>query len=80
MATQYEKLKSKLQVRAGRPKFTPEEKARRNEIQKRENARRAEARRRASVVLSHKYEEEFKMLFNEEYSALESDKRFIKTV
>jgi hypothetical protein len=80
MTTPYEQMKASLQKRKGRKPLPEEEKARRNELQKRENARRAEARRRANVVLSHKYEEEFKVLFNEEYSALESDKRFVKTV
>lgn len=76
MATQYEKLKSKLKVKAGRPPLTPEEKALRKEAQKREIRRRTEARRRASLVLAHKYDEEFKNIFDEEYKNLARDSRF----
>ena len=57
----------------------PEEKMRRLNLQKAENRRRAEARRRAYLVLQHKYEDEFKVLFEDEFQALESDKRFIVT-
>lgn len=78
MATQYEKIKTKLKTKAGRRPLPPEEKARRLEAQKRENRRRAEARRRASVVLQHKYDEEFARLFKEEYDNLSKDSRFTK--
>ena len=80
MTTQYNALKSKLQMRRGRTPLPPEEKARREKQQKSENRRRAEARRRAYLVLQHKYEDEFKTVFSEEYSALENDKRFITTL
>jgi hypothetical protein len=80
MTTQYERIKTQMKNRMGRPALDPQEKERRHEIQKAENRRRAEARRRAYLVLQHKYEDEFKTIFNEEYSALESDKRFVKTV
>lgn len=78
MTTQYEKIKDKLKNKSGRPTLSPEEKARRKEIQKREMRRRAEARRRAYIVLQHKYEEEFKELFNDEYRNLDNDTRFTK--
>ena len=78
MATQYEKIKNKLKDKAGRKPLPPEEKARRLEAQKKENRRRAEARRRASVVLQHKYDEEFALLFKEEYENLSKDTRFSK--
>ena len=80
MATEYETLKEKMHMRRGRTPLPVEEKARREKQQKSENRRRAETRRRAYLVLQHKYEDEFKTLFNEEYSALENDKRFITTL
>lgn len=78
MATQYEKIKSKLKTKAGRRPLPPEEKARRLEEQKKENRRRTEARRRASIVLQHKYDEEFALIFKEEYDNLRKDARFSK--
>ena len=78
MTTQYEKIKTKLKNKAGRRPLPPEEKARRLEAQKKENRRRAEARRRAGVVLQHKYDEEFALLFKEEYDNLSKDSRFSK--
>lgn len=67
MTTQYEKLRSSLKKKAGRPALSPEEKARRKELQKQETRVRQEARRRAYLVLQHKYEEEFAQIFKEEY-------------
>lgn len=78
MATQYEKIKSKMKTKQGRRPLPPEEKARRIEAQKKENRRRTEARRRASIVLAHKYGEEFALILEEEYNALKKDARFSK--
>lgn len=72
MTTQYEKLKTSLKKKAGRPALSPEEKARRKEIQKQETRVRQEARRRAYLVLQHKYEDEFAQIFKEEYINLVS--------
>jgi len=77
MTTQYEKLKSALRTKAGRPPLSAEEKQRRKEAQKQEARRRTEARRRALIVLQYKYSDEFKAAFDEEYSNLASDARFI---
>jgi|688.fasta_scaffold36685_4 hypothetical protein len=79
MTTAYETLKQKMHTRRGRAPLPPEEKARRAKHQKAENRRRAEARRRAYLVLQHRYENEFKVLFEDEYTALENDKRFMVT-
>jgi hypothetical protein len=54
----------------GRKPLPPEEKARRQEIQKAENRKRQEARRRASLVLQHRYSDEFAGLYKKEYEAL----------
>lgn len=76
MTTQYENIKDKLLKKRGRKPLPPEEKARRVAEQKKDNRRRAEARRRAYIVLQHKYDEEFKKLFAEEYENLGNDNRF----
>lgn len=76
MSTSYEKIKSQLKKKAGRPPLPAEEKQRRQEAQKQEVRRRNEARRRAHLVLQHKYNDEFSKLFDEEYNNLLSDNRF----
>ena len=76
MATQYERLKTQITKKRGRTPLPKEEKARRVDAQRKEARRRNEARRRASLVLTHKYEEEFQKYFAEEYKALSKDTRF----
>ena len=78
MTTQYERIKTQMKNRMGRPALDPLEKERRREVQKAENRRRAEARRRAYLVLQHTYEDEFKKAFEEEYKNLADDARFTK--
>lgn len=65
--TPYEKLKGSLKKKAGRTPLSAEEKARRKELQKQQTRIRQEARRRAYLVLQHKYAEEFEQIFKEEF-------------
>lgn len=77
MSTTFEKMMSESTskgVRRGRPAFlTPEEKAVRKERAKVQNRLRQEARRRAFVVLQHRYSEEFETLMAEELQNLSNN-------
>jgi hypothetical protein len=78
MATEYEKLMSSgSAIKRGRPAtLTPEQKAARREEQKRKTRLRNEARRRAHLVLQHKYEEEYNHLVNQEIVNLGKEPRY----
>jgi len=78
MATEYEKLmNSPGAIKRGRPSvLTPEQKAERREEQKRKTRLRNEARRRAHLVLQHKYEEEYNHLVNQELVNLGKEPRY----
>jgi len=77
-ATEYEKLMSGGgAIKRGRPSIlTPEQKAQRKEEQKRKTRIRNEARRRAHLVLQHKYEEEYNHLVNQELVNLGKSDRY----
>jgi quinolinate synthase len=72
MATEYEKLVAKPgAIRRGRPSdLSDEQRAQRKEEQKRKTRIRNEARRRAHIVLQHKYTEEYEQLLAAELTAL----------
>lgn len=78
MATEYEKLMStKGAIKRGRPStLTPEQKAERKAEQQRKTRLRNEARRRAHLVLQHKYEEEYSHLVNQELVNLSKEERY----
>jgi hypothetical protein len=57
----------------GRKPLPPAEKARRVELQKQKNRLRQEARRRASMVLQHRYADEFESLYKAEFASIESE-------
>jgi len=63
--SEYNKLKSKGLGR-GRPALSAEERESRRDI----NAKRQEARRRAHIVLQHKYAEEYERIFSTELREL----------
>lgn len=63
--SEYNKLKSKGLGR-GRPALSAEERESRRSI----NAKRQEARRRAHIVLQHKYAEEYEQIFSTELREL----------
>lgn len=63
--SEYNKLKSKGLGR-GRPALSTEERELRRDI----NAKRQEARRRAHIVLQHKYAEEYERIFSTELREL----------
>jgi len=64
-------------IRRGRPStLTAEQKAQRKEEQKRKTRIRNEARRRAHLVLQHRYNAEYQTLLDQELKALESDKDY----
>jgi hypothetical protein len=63
--SEYNKLKSKGLGR-GRPALSPEERESRRDT----NAKRQEARRRAHIVLQHKYAEEYERIFSTELREL----------
>lgn len=81
MATEYQKLISTPgAIRRGRPAgLTDEQRAQRKEEQKLKTRIRNEARRRAHIVLQHKYEEEYEALLNTELEALNKDERYQKS-
>ena len=70
--SEYEKIIENVGKRRGRKPLPAEERERRRLLQKAENRRRQEARRRAFLVLQHRYPEEFSALLTQEYEALES--------
>jgi hypothetical protein len=63
--SEYSKLKNKGLGR-GRPALKPEEREQRKEF----NAKRQEARRRAHIVLQHRYAEEYEKIFSAELKEL----------
>jgi hypothetical protein len=63
--SEYSKLKNGGLSR-GRPRLSEEERASRKEV----SAKRQEARRRAMVVLQHRYPEEFEAIVESEFKAL----------
>jgi len=80
MATEFERLSSGgdgAAIRRGRPsRLTPEQKRQRIERQRAMNRLRNEARRRAHIVLQHRYENEFRSLMEEEISNLAQQERY----
>lgn len=76
MTTTYQEMRKKLGTRRGRKPLSAEERARRKEERKAEVRRRMEAKRRAWFVLEHKYNDEFKTIFEEEYETLKRSKKF----
>jgi hypothetical protein len=71
--TEYQSIISdKTKSKRGRKPLTPEIKAQRLEIQKQKNRLRQEARRRASMVLQHRYAEEFEALYKAEFASMET--------
>ena len=73
--TKYQEMRKALNTRRGRKPLTEEERERRKEERKAEVRRRMEAKRRAWFVLEHKYNDEFKQVFEEEYNALKKSKK-----
>jgi len=79
MATEFEKLASSPNgIRRGRiSRMTPEQKARKAEETKTKNRLRNEARRRAHIVLQHRYKSEFEELMsNEMDNLIKNDTRY----
>jgi hypothetical protein len=72
MATEFEKLASSPNgIRRGRiSRLTEEQKAQRAEQTKTKNRLRNEARRRAHIVLQHRYKSEFEELMQNELDNL----------
>jgi len=65
LMSEYNKLKNKGLGR-GRPALKPEEREQRKEI----NAKKQEARRRAHIVLQHRYLDEYEKVFSTELKEL----------
>lgn len=63
--SEYNKLKSKG-LGKGRPALSPEERAERKVL----NAKKQEARRRAHLVLQHRYNDEYQQIYAAELKAL----------
>ena len=63
--SEYSKLKGKGLGR-GRPALSPEER----ELRRTMNAKRQEARRRAHIVLQHRYADEYEQVMQEELKEL----------
>ncbi len=63
--SEYNKLKGKGLGR-GRPALSPEER----ELRRAVNAKRQEARRRAHIVLQHRYQDEYDKIFANELKEL----------
>lgn len=73
--TEYQEIiADKTKSKRGRKPLPAEEKARRVEIQKEKNRLRQEARRRASLVLQHRYADEFDALYKVEFANIELTK------
>ena len=69
--TEYQKLLNNKQVgRRGRTPLTPEERESRRQVQRERNRLRNEARRRALLVLQHRYEGEYSSILEQEFAAL----------
>ena len=69
--TEYQKLLNTKQVgRRGRTPLTPDERERRRQVQRERNRLRNEARRRALLVLQHRYEGEYSSILEEDFAAL----------
>jgi hypothetical protein len=83
MATEFEKLASSpTGMRRGRiSRLTPEQKKAKAEETKAKNRLRNEARRRAHLVLQHRYKSEFEVLLADEMDNLiKNDPRYSQTV
>jgi hypothetical protein len=65
MKSDYGKLKMQG-LKRGRPRLSEEEKTKRQEVA----AKRQEARRRAMIVLQHRYADEYEQIFQKELKAL----------
>jgi hypothetical protein len=80
MTTEFERIVQQRQgaARRGRPAtLTPEQREERRKAQNAKNRLRNEARRRAYIVLQHRYNEEFQTLLNQELHNLsENDPRY----
>ena len=63
--SEYNKLKNKGLGR-GRPALKPEEREQRKEL----NSKRQEARRRAHIVLQHRYADDYEKIFTAELKEL----------
>lgn len=73
--TEYQKLLQTKKVgKRGRQPLEKSEKERRQAQQRERNRLRNEARRRALIVLQHRYEGEYKDLLNAEFAALTNKK------
>lgn len=72
--TEYETIVENIGKRRGRKPLPADERDRRRAIQREENRKRQEARRRAHLVLQHKYADEYSAIFAEEYTALKDGK------
>ena len=73
--TEYQQIiADKTKSKRGRKPLPAKEKARRVEIQKEKNRIRQEARRRASLVLQHRYADEFDALYKVEFANIELTK------
>ena len=68
--SEYTKLKSSGMKR-GRPRLAEDERMQRKEVV----AMRAESRRRAMIVISRKYQEEFDAQVEEEFRQMKRDQR-----
>ena len=64
-------------TKRGRKPLPADEKQRRIELQKEQNRLRQEARRRAALVLQHRYSDEFTGLFSVELESLKNSKNKI---
>lgn len=74
--TEYQEIiADKTKSKRGRKPLPAVEKARRMEIQKEKNRLRQEARRRASLVLQHRYADEFDALYKVEFANIELTKQ-----
>jgi len=74
--TEYQEIiADKTKSKRGRKPLPAAEKARRMEIQKEKNRLRQEARRRASLVLQHRYADEFDALYKVEFANIELTKQ-----
>ena len=80
MTTEFERIVAQRQgaARRGRPvTLTPEQREERRKAQNAKNRLRNEARRRAYIVLQHRYNEEFQTLLSQELQNLaENDPRY----
>lgn len=68
--SEYEKIIETVGKRRGRKPLPVEERDRRRAAQKEQNRLRQEARRRAFLVLQHRYPEEFSAILEDEYKAI----------